>query len=190
MKRRCAILCCLYSFQAFAATEAPLLSPLPEQSHIAFTATQNDAPVTGEFSRFTLTIRFDEHNLEGSLVTADIDLASVQTGYAEIADNLRGDDWFNVTQFPKARFESTHFTHKGDNHYEVVGTLSLHGHQLPVTLPFTLTKTPAGVLHVEGETTIKRSDFAIGQGEWATSSVIGDEVKITIIAAARAATQP
>jgi polyisoprenoid-binding protein YceI len=179
------LLFCLFTFQAYAvAPKAPLLTFLPQKSRVTFSAIQNHVPVEGRFTQFNLVIHFAENNLEGSSVKAEIDLGSVQTDYDEVADNLKGEEWFNVKSFPQAIFESQHFTHKEGNHYEAVGTLTLHGHNIPVTLPFTLTTEADGALRIEGETTLKRANFGVGQGEWASSSVVADEVTVKVVAEA------
>lgn len=174
------LLLLLCSYPAYAA--APLITLIPEKSEIRFIATQNHVPVEGKFSRFTATIHFAADQLASSSVKAEIDLGSVQTDYDEIADNLKGEAWFDSTHFPSATFESQQFTLKAGNHYEAVGTLALHGHTAPVTLSFTVIHEAGGMLKIEGETTLKRSDFAIGTGEWAATSVVADEVKIKIVA--------
>lgn len=165
-----------------ANAAAPLITLIPEKSEIRFIATQNNVPVEGSFARFTATIHFAPDKLASSAVKAEIDLGSVQTDYDEIADNLKGASWFDSTHFPTATFESRQFIHKHGNQYDAVGTLALHGHTVPVTLSFSLIEEASGLLKIEGGTTLKRSDFAIGTGEWAATSVVADEVKIKIIA--------
>jgi polyisoprenoid-binding protein YceI len=55
--------------------------------------------------------------------------------------------------------------------------LSLKGVQQPVEVPFTWTETGEAA-RMEGEFNVKRGAFGIGTGEWATTSVIGADVKV------------
>jgi polyisoprenoid-binding protein YceI len=188
MKLRLAFLCSLFCvpLTAMAAVpSAPLWQIIPEKSHLTFTATQNNAPVEGEFSQFTAVIHFAADQLPTSSVTADIMLGSVQTSYDDIAKTVIGDEWFAVAKFPKATFESHQFKHLGDNRYEAAGTLTLRGVALPVTLPFTITHSSAGTIGISGETTLKRTAFGVGQGEWASTSSVGDEVKVKLVIEAK-----
>lgn len=169
---------------ASSADTAPLLTVIPEKSKVTFTATQNHAPVIGEFTTFTARIYFAEDKLPVSSVKADIDLGSVKTDYTEIATNLLTSDWFAVARFPKAVFESKQFKHLGGNRYDAVGTLTLRDKTLPVTLPFTITHAN-GITQMVGETTLKRTAFGVGQGEWASTSTIADEVKVTVVIEAK-----
>lgn len=174
-----------FSFPVLASeVSPPLLEVIAEQSKVVFIATQNHVPVEGRFTRFTSVIHFSEKQLDTSSVRAEIDLTSVQTDYDEIAENLKSDTWFDTEHFSTATFESSNFIHKDGNNYEAVGTVSLHGHTLPVTLAFTLIHEPDRIIKVEGKATLKRSQFMIGTGEWGDNSGIDDEVivKVTVVA--------
>jgi polyisoprenoid-binding protein YceI len=45
-------------------------------------------------------------------------------------------------------------------------------------VPLTIRSTAQGV-ELSGETTIKRLDYGVGQGEWASTEWVGDDVKLT-----------
>jgi polyisoprenoid-binding protein YceI len=178
-------LCAYAPIAAAAVTPAPAWQVIPEKSRISFTAQQNNAPVQGNFSRYNAVIHFAPDNLAGSSVKAEIELASVVTDYEEIAKNLVEDDWFAVSKFPKAVFESKNFTHQEGKHYRAVGTLTLRDKVLPVTLDFTITHAEEATIGIEGETTLKRTAFGVGQGEWASTGAIGDEVKVKVVMEAK-----
>ena len=165
------------------AAEAPLLTLIPDQSHLTFTGTQNHAPVTGEFTKLTTTIHFAENNLPGSSVKAEIDIASIKTPDADIAKNLQTDDWFGVTKFPQAVFESHDFTKEGD-HYLAKGSLTLHGISKPTEISFTLTHE-GNLLKVTGETSLKRLAYGVGSGDWKDTSVVEDGVKVKLVLVAK-----
>ncbi|KTD68148.1 MULTISPECIES: YceI family protein [Legionella] len=166
------------------ANTVPEWTLVPNESSISFTATQNNAPVTGSFKEFTATINADPAHYQDSNVDVVVNISSLTASYAEITSILLGPDWFNAKEFPKAEFKSTKFTKKDDKNYEAAGTLTIKNKSLPVTLTFTAIESPKEHLLVEGHTTVKRLDFGIGQGDWSSTSEIKDEVTINFKAVA------
>ncbi|MGL5741310.1 MAG: YceI family protein [Legionella sp.] len=148
------------------------------ESSLSFTATQNNAPVTGTFKEFTGAVFADPAHYEESKVDIVVTVGSVTTSYAELTSIITSSDWFNVKEFPKAEFKSTKITKKDDKNYEAEGTITIRNKSAPVTLTFTAVESPQNHLLVEGNTAIKRSTFGVGQGEWASTSEINDEVTI------------
>lgn len=178
----------LLAFTAAAAHAAPVgFTPDVEKSHITFTATQNDAAVAGEFRAFTADIAFHPDALAESQVTVTVDMASVNAGYDEVVSTLATEDWFNSSAYRHAVFATQSFTHLGDNRYEAAATLTIKDHVQPVTLQFTLHDFSENAAHMTGETTLKRTDFAIG---WEDTSTVEDDVVVKVEIHAEAAQQP
>lgn len=163
---------------------APALKIVPEQSTIKFTAIQNDAPVSGEFKIFTGEINFDPADLQTSHVRIIVDLNSVTTSYQQVADTLKTAEWFNVKDFPQAIFTANQFNKISNNNYQTIGTLTLRNKSLPVTLDFVLDEYSKTKASVKGSVTLKRTAFGVGQGEWAKTDQIRDDVKVEFILAA------
>lgn len=151
---------------------------LPEKSNITFTATQNNAPVTGEFKTFTGEINFDPLQLSVSNVTITIDIGSVTTSYAEIAKTLKTAEWFNVAQFPQATFKATSFSKIGDNSYQAKGTLTVRDKTAPLNVTFDLQSVTQTTSVAKGEAALQRSMFGVGRGEWASTDQVKDDIKI------------
>lgn len=161
-----------------AQAEVPKWKILPEKSNITFTATQNNAPVTGEFKTFTGEINFDPLQLSVSNVAITIDIGSVTTSYAEIAKTLKTAEWFNVAQFPHATFKATSFSKIGDSTYEAKGTLTLRDKTAPLNVTFDLQSVTQTTSVAKGEASLQRSTFGVGRGEWASTDQVKDDVKI------------
>ncbi len=157
---------------------APVWQIIPSESSLTFTATQNGAPVTGEFKKFTATINFDPVQLSGNNVKVVVDVGSVSDAYNQLADTLKSADWFNVIKFPQAVFTANKFTKTGDKSYQADGMLTIRDKTLPVTLTFTQEEYSQNKARIKGSTTIKRTAFGVGQGEWADTSAIKDDVRI------------
>lgn len=89
----------------------------------------------GRFNTFEGEFSYDEKNPSASKVSIEIDVSSVDTNHAERDKHLRGDDFLDVTKFPKASFVSTAFKDLGDGKAEITGDLTLHGTTKSVTMP-------------------------------------------------------
>jgi polyisoprenoid-binding protein YceI len=150
----------------------------PDKSSLTFTGTQNGAPVSGEFKKFTGDIQFDPAQLNSSQVQITVDTTSVTSSYAQVADTLKTADWFNIKQFPQAVFKANHFTKTGNNAYQASGTLMLRDKTAPITLNFVLDEYSATQTRAHGDTSFKRTTFGVGQGEWANTNVVKDDVQV------------
>ena len=150
---------------------------LPAQSELGFTARQMGVPVTGHFRRFDATISFDSSKLTSSKVDLTIDMASATLGSAEMDNELPKTPWFNVPKFPQARFSSTSIRSLGAGKFEMTGQLNIKGQAQNVQVPLTMTQSGA-VTVATGVLPIKRLAFKIGDGEWADTSMVADDVQV------------
>ncbi len=164
-----------------------------EGSSLGFIARQQGSPVQGSFAAFDAEILFDPDDLENSRFHVDIDATSLATGHNDRNQMLNSPSFFDTKQWPAAVFRSTGISALGDDWYEAVAELTIRDMTKNVILPFTLEITadpedPARELaHAKGELPIQRLDYGIGQGDWASTVTVADEVVITIeIKASRA----
>ena len=149
-----------------------------DQSHLEFTATQNDAAIKGWITPFRVAISFSPELIEQSRIQAEMLLQNIHTDYPQVEQAIKSPDWLDVAKFPQAKFESTHITHLADKNYVAEGNLTLRYVSLPVILHFTLEEYNETQAHVKGEATLSRSAFGIGQGEWKATDVIKDEITV------------
>jgi len=174
-------------FKLALASAALVLSPLsqaavfgqvqPDQSNIAFTFEQMGVKMDGQFRQFEAQLQFDpEQPSEGS-AKFQVELGSVTLGSPEFDQEVVGKDWFNVKSFPKAEFVSTGIKAVADNRYEVSGVLTIKGQSQTVTVPANF-KTEGNKGVFEGEFTIERGQFNIGEGSWAKFDIVANDVFI------------
>lgn len=182
MKKIIFLLVLLYSTVTFGA---PSWSIIPEESKLNFTATQNNAPISGQFNNFNGEIQFDPNELSKSHIDIVIDLNSVSGSYSQVSDTLKDSDWFNVKVFPTAIFNANQFTKIGNNTFAAKGTLTLRNITLPLTLQFTLDEFSDSKAHAKGQTIIYRTRFGVGQGQWSSVNEIKDEVSVDFTISAR-----
>ena len=148
-----------------------------EVNHLGFSTAR------GMFTSTSGNIVLDRSARTGS-IDITIDTASLYTGHAKRDEHLRGEDFFNVAQFPTMRFKSTtpRF-HKGDLN-GADGELTLLGKTLPVTLTVTsfncgqhpIAKKP--VCGANAVATIKRSDWGMNAYVPALSDAVHLEIQI------------
>ncbi|RUR17735.1 YceI family protein [Legionella sp. km535] len=166
-----------FSYTVTSAT-SPQWDIIPEESELTFTGTQNNAPVTGSFKKFSGEIFVDPEHYKASSIHIVIDMTSITASYADITTTLEAPDWFDVKAFPKAEFKATQFNKIGEKTYEADGILTIRDKSAPVTLTFTAEESPKNHALVNGTASIKRSTFGVGQGEWASTDAIKDEVTV------------
>jgi polyisoprenoid-binding protein YceI len=171
-------------FFAVPSFSAPLWKITPERSSIQFSATQNGAPVKGEFKKFSGDINFDFNQLTENKVKIVIDMNSVSTSYPDLTTTLKASDWFDMKLFPEAIFEAAQFEKMGANQYQAKGTLTIRDQAVPVTLTFTADQSSPNSVVVKGFTTLKRTAFGVGRGEWASVSEIKDDVRVDFVVSA------
>ena len=124
--------------------------------------------LSGRFNRFAGTFDYDEKNVAANKVALTIDMASIDSNYAERDKHLRGEDFFDVENFPEARFKSTHYTDLGQGKGRLEGELSLHGTRKMIVIDVEQVgagKDPWGGFRrgFEGRTTLHLSDYNLAK---------------------------
>jgi polyisoprenoid-binding protein YceI len=143
------------------------------------------ATVKGLFKEFEGTL---EIGPDGAQAYGAVQTASVDTREPARDEHLRSADFFEVDKYPVIDFRSTAINTTGEDEFEIVGDLSIHG----VTRSVTLQGTVEGIepedhqgqtrVGLSAHTQINRSDFemrfnaALGSG----NVVVSDKVKILV----------
>lgn len=157
---------------------APAWQIVPADSSIKFTATQNGAPAVGEFKKFSGDINFDPAQLDSSKIRIVVDIASLSASYSDLVSTLETTEWFDPKLYPQAIFTSNKFTKTGPNDYKVDGTLTIRDKTIPTTLLFTLVTYTDAKAVAKGTAKIERTQFGVGQGDWAKTDEVKDDVKV------------
>ena len=162
---------------AFSAQAVEYTQVQPDKSAINFTYKQMGVAVDGKFRKFTVQLNFDPTKPTAAKATFEVELASVDTGAPEGDQEVAGKPWFNTKAFPTAKFVSGTVKPLGGNKYEVGGQLTIKGKTQDVVVPATF--TPQGNTGVfDGNFTIRRADFSIGEGSWAKFDIVANDVVI------------
>ncbi len=178
----------LFSFSLKNKEEAPAWNLDNAHSSVRFTASHFFIPVDGTFDKFTGTLKFDPANLEGSSASFTIDVNSVSTKDAKRDGHLKSKDFFDAGKYPSIIFKSDKFEKKSEKEYVIKGKLTINDKTLDVDLPFTLLAVQdhpmmkgSLLAGIKSETTIDRTKFGVGTGDWASNSVVGDDVGVKIV---------
>lgn len=148
----------------------------PAKSEIGFVSKQMGVPVEGRFRKFDAQIAFDPKKPEAGKVAFTIDLGSATVSPDADAE-LPKATWFNVPKFPQATFQSTAIKAAGAGKFDVTGKLLIKGSSRDVVVPVTLTQA-GGTTTAVGSFAIKRLDFKIGEGDWADTSMVANDVQV------------
>jgi polyisoprenoid-binding protein YceI len=149
------------------------------KSRLGFTVSWSGQPFEATFKSWKADINFDSAVLAHAKATVTIDLGSETSSAPDNDDGLKGAEGFAISQFPTARFETTGFTSKSGGNYVANGRLSLHGVTKQISLPFHLTIV-GNSAHMTAKAVVLRTDFGLGQGEWASPAIIAHEVAIIV----------
>ena len=99
-------------------------------------------------------------NLEKGVVELTVDLASVSEKSEDLAAHLRTNDFFDVAKFTTAKVTIQNARPTGDKTYAATATVDLHGIKRDV--PVTFRVVSESPLKIDGEATLRRTDFGIG----------------------------
>lgn len=139
---------------------------------LGFTVQQMGAPVAGELPVWTAAIDYDPETGAGHVETT-IDTTALTLG--TVTDQAKGPEFFDTTAFATAVFAGDITRTSGDAH-QAVGTLTLIGQTVPVTLDVTIT-TDGDTATATGSTTLDRRDFGMGAG-YGDESTVGFAVTV------------
>ncbi|MBI3348874.1 MAG: YceI family protein [Burkholderiales bacterium] len=165
----------LFSALLLAAALAPVHAATlqADKSDLSFTFKQMGVPVDGKFKKFDAQLDFDAKKPEAGKIAFTVDLGSVSLGDPSFDKELAGTPWFDTKRNGKATFVSSGIKSTGPGKYDVAGKLTIKGAVRDVVVPITLN---GGV--ASGALPIKRLDFKIGDGEWADTSVVANDVTV------------
>jgi polyisoprenoid-binding protein YceI len=178
----------LMAFTFARQEDAPSWEMDGAHSSVSFTTSHFFVPVEGAFDKFDGTLKFDPNNLEGSSADFKIEVSSVNTKDGKRDGHLKSKDFFDAKSYPNMTFKSTKFKKTTEKEFEMEGVLIIKDKSKNITIPFTLLnimdhpmKKGSLIAGIKAKTTIKRTDFGVGTGDWAADKVVGDETEIRII---------
>ena len=163
-----------------AAPAALAQGVLVDRSEIRFVARQLGVNVEGRFRKWKADVVFLPQDLARSKAEFDIDLASIDLASEDSEREVRDKLWFDTASYPVAHFASTSIRDLGGNRYEVAGALTLKGIRRETVVPVAVRKDTAGNSVAEGSFSLMRLDYRIGEGMWADTKTVTNEIIVRI----------
>lgn len=160
-----------------AAAQAPATIQM-DKSFIRFVSKQMNVAVEGKFKKFTANLSYDAKKPEASKAEFEVELGSIDLGTPDADAEVKRKTWFNTDAFPKAKFVSTSVKGLGSDRIEVTGPLTIKGTSINITTVATVKTDAAGVSVAEGKFPLKRLAYKIGEGQWADTDTVADEVEV------------
>jgi polyisoprenoid-binding protein YceI len=148
-----------------------------DKSQITFVFKQMGVPVDGRFRKFNAQVAFDPAKPASSRAQVEIDLASIDAGAQEADDEVKSKNWFNIQQFPTAKFVSSAVKPLGGDRYEVAGKITIKGKTRDIVAPVSVKQEGNSAL-LDGAFTLKRLEYGVGAGPWSDVDTVADEVQI------------
>jgi polyisoprenoid-binding protein YceI len=156
--------------------------------------------VRGRFTKFNVVADFNEQEPEKSEIDVKIDAASIETGAEQRDVHLKSPDFFDAANHPTITYKSKKIEKTGDDHYNVLGDLTIRGVTREVPLDVTFEgegKSPYGqrIAAFTAKTSISRKDFdlnwnvALETGGWLVSDKVGIEILAEVTERVEAAVQ-
>ncbi len=170
MKTTFAAAACLFITIGTAQAQAATYTIDPTHTFVNFEIAHFGTSFNrGRWDKKEGTIQFDRAAKTGR-VDITIDMSSINTGVGPFDGHLKGKDFFNVAEFPSARFVGEKFIFSGDKVTAVEGLLTMVGKTQPLTLKanlFNCYTSPIFKREVCGgdfEAALQRSQWGISYG--------------------------
>lgn len=163
-----------------AAGGASAQGVLIDKSEIRFVSKQMGVNVEGRFRKWKANVDFRPKELAKSKAEFEIELASIDLASEESETEVRRSGWFDTAKFPVARFASTGMKDLGGDRYAIAGTLSMKGIAKEVVVPVGIRKDASGNSVAEGQFTLNRLEFKVGEGLWGDTEAVASEVLVRV----------
>ena len=149
------------------------------KSKVFFQYLYKNTPYQGEFKEVKATFKIDPTSPGSCEFSVTIPIAKLAVDSKEVVDYLLDVELFDVDQFPTATFKANKCRLQSANSFVADGSLTIRNQTKPISFPFKLEVGAQG-FHLTSEVTIKRLDFGVGQGYWANTAEIPNDVKVKV----------
>jgi polyisoprenoid-binding protein YceI len=143
------------------AAAAKTFALATEGSSVGFIGAKVTGDHKGGFDKFSGSATVEGGKLTAMSIVIEVD--SMTSDSPDLTGHLKNADFFDVPQFPQAKFDLLSATEKageGGATHEVAGNLELKGKANKVTFPATLHISDTGV-HGKAEFSINRKDWGL-----------------------------
>jgi len=153
------------------------------ESLVVFKYSYEGTPYQGEFKNVRATFNIDPMSPSSCDFAVTIPIDGISVDSPETLDYLLDLEMFDVDQWPTATFKAEKCKLESMNSFTSEGTLTIRDQTHPITFPFNMDiETCDGQIcfHLTSNVTIQRLDYGVGQGYWANTATIPNDVGIEI----------
>ncbi len=152
-----------------------------KESKVIFKYSFEGKPYQGEFKNVKATFDIDPLNPGACKFKVTIPIADLAVDSKEVRDYLHDVELFDVDQFPTASFEAAKCSLKSPKSFVADGSLTIRDQTHPISFPFNLDVDVAKArFHLTSQVTIQRLKFGVGQGYWANTSAVPNDVVVAV----------
>ena len=155
----------------------------PADSRVIFRYLYGSDPYEAEFTNVEATFEIDPLSPGTCNFSVTIPIADISIDSPEVLDYLLDYELFDVDQWPTASFKAEKCSLDSMNSFTSEGSLTIRDQTHPLSFPFKLDVETAGGkirFHLTSEVTIQRLEYGVGQGYWANTGEIPNDVDIVI----------
>jgi len=155
----------------------------PGESVVTFAYSYEGTPYQGEFKNVQATFDIDPMRPGTCDFQVTIPIEDISVDSPEVLDYLLDLEMFDVDQWPTASFKAEKCSLDSMNSFTSEGTLTIRDQTHPLAFPFKLDVTTVDgsvAIHLTSEVTIQRLDYGVGQGYWANTATIPNDVVISV----------
>lgn len=153
------------------------------QSVVTFKYSYEKTPYQGEFQKVDATFDINPMSPASCSFEVTIPIANIKVDSAEVLDYLLDLEMFDVDQWPTASFKAEKCHLESGSSFVSEGTLTIRDQTHPIAFPFNLDVESCDgqtCFHLTSEVTIQRLDFGVGQGYWANTATIPNDVVVGV----------
>lgn len=184
-----ASLCAAVGGTSFAAApvKAGVATLSPANTKIQFVCAHSGDkpdPRTGGFAKFSGKAQVDPATASLQSVAVDIDTTSLFTQFDKLTTHLKSADFFEVRQYPTAKFVSTKIVPGEGGKHTITGQLTLHGVTKEISFPAAVAVNDQG-LSLKSQFSIDRTQFGMDYGQ----GKVENKVDLTVVIGEKTTTQ-
>lgn len=150
----------------------------PQRSRISFTGRYAGQAFTGQFLQWHVNLDLNHNKPESSRIVTHINTASASTGVKLNDETLREAEWFDVEQYPQARFQAKAIRAARPGQYQIDGELQIKNQRVQVE-PLNMRLT-ADQVEISAELIIDRAAFELGMESDPDGDWVSREIKVLV----------
>ena len=155
----------------------------PGLSQVIFEYSYGTDPYQGRFSNVQANFDIDPMSPTSCKFDVTINIEDIEVDSPEVLDYLLDYELFDVDTWPTATFTAEKCRLTGVNTFEADGTLTIRDETNPMTFPFELnidTCDGQVCFNLTSEVELLRLEYGVGQGYWANTAEVPNEVIVKV----------